>query len=349
MKNPMIAKNTCKIGAVLVAGLYLSTASAATFTWTGSGDGTTWTDVDNWNGINYAGQIQADLANITNGDTVTVGANVPQQVDLEVSGGSTVKIASGGALGMVNTASTVSGSSLEIASGGTLTRNGNNLFVRANGATAGVLKMTGGTFSSAAVGAYVFSATGVSASLQGTSRVELSGSASFGDANTFMYFSDQVYMDSVFSINGSGVTTGGRDVFVRPKYATSTSTLEFIMDASGVSSFDSTYKMTLTDAVAGSADLSVDVTGRGAGLFTDTLADYGSLIGTFGTIDVVGSAGALSLGTWDSLSAGEYAIDYAGAGGTIQLQYNAIPEPSSIALMGLALGALVMFSRRKRA
>ncbi len=163
------------------------------------------------------------------------------------------------------------------------------------------------------------------------------------------YWGDVSGANAVFTITGSNVTTGGRDLLLRPKTG-ATSLLSFVADRAGVSAMNSTFKMEISNTGFGSTNLAVDLSALAPGTGTLTLANYGSvLVGTFGLANIPYGATTLSAGILGSLGNNEYAIDYGDRrDGSITLQYNVIPEPSTLALFGLAGVAVVIGLRRTR-
>ena len=70
--------------------------------------------------------------------------------------------------------------------------------------------------------------------------------------------------------------------------------------------------------------------------------------GSFGSVTITdGAFGTLTPGTPGSLNPGEYSLSYTGGDGTgISIFYNTIPEPASMALIGL--GGMLLAARRRR-
>ncbi|WOO40930.1 PEP-CTERM sorting domain-containing protein [Rubellicoccus peritrichatus] len=109
----------------------------------------------------------------------------------------------------------------------------------------------------------------------------------------------------------------------------STFTLGFVADAAGVSAINSIGELDLVgNATQDDAVLNLDLTAYTGGAGTITLASYGTLVGTFGSINVIGGAGT---------------IDY-GSGTGDSITFTVIPEPTTYAalfgMVGLALGAI---------
>jgi hypothetical protein len=105
----------------------------ASYTWTGGGNGTTWTDVNNWSpNTGYPGQAANDSATINSGSAVTLNVTPANALaSLALSGASDSL-----ALGSNNlNAGTLSGSGTITVAGGTLTANG----------TIGSITMTSGS------------------------------------------------------------------------------------------------------------------------------------------------------------------------------------------------------------
>ncbi len=80
--EPKLVKTAVKYSLFFFLFLFLGTfhAFASTYLWTGSGDGTSWTDIANWSssdgGTSYPGADSSDVANINIQSTITLTSNI---------------------------------------------------------------------------------------------------------------------------------------------------------------------------------------------------------------------------------------------------------------------------------
>ncbi|MCR5126128.1 MAG: hypothetical protein K6B43_13200 [Treponema sp.] len=80
--EPKLIKTAVKYSLFFFLFLFLGTfhAFASTYLWTGSGDGTSWTDIANWSssdgGTSYPGADSSDVANINIQSTITLTSNI---------------------------------------------------------------------------------------------------------------------------------------------------------------------------------------------------------------------------------------------------------------------------------
>jgi len=116
----------------------------------------------------------------------------------------------------------------------------------------------------------------------------------------------------------------------------------FELDDTGVSTIDATGQLRIWDDGGSPAgNLIVDTSGYN-GQHTVDLFTYGSLSGTFGTVQILGSELTEGNGT-DPMT---YSLDY--SGGDITLVFNNVPEPSAFTLAAFGLLGLLGWRQRRR-
>ena len=147
----------------------------------------------------------------------------------------------------------------------------------------------------------------------------------------------------VFKVIGDGGTIGADDFSISKN-----SKAVFELDGTGISTIQVGDELKIWDDGSGNPAgiLSVDTSARGVGQYTVDLFTYGSLSGTFGTVQILYGGDLLTPGT--GTVKGTYNLDYtAGTGNkTVRLTYYS-PEPATLALMGLGGLGLVLGRKRR--
>jgi len=334
-------------------------------TWTGTIGN--WTD-DSW-GLSgdYPGSATSPdntgLIQGTNAD-VTLDTQLSSQLGLlRFWGGSTLTVDTGGGVELgASTVLDLRKATLNV-SGGTVRALHNVTFGRWNGATEeSQLHVSSGVFdygaspgggrifilrnnSNAGIGSISVSGSGTLQALNGgvfvhtslgEASLSLSGSATFdlvgaSASSTWDMAGDTgiAGLSHTFTLSGSSVTAeaGGLNA-----YATDSdqqALIKFIADGSGFSTF-SVGTLNLSGG-AKAADLEVDVAGLGAGTYE--LFSYTTLSGSaFNSVTILNGNGT---------------IDY-GAGSSDTVSITVVPEPSTLALFGMAGAAALMAFRRRR-
>jgi len=279
-------------------------------------------------------------------------ANYPSEAALLTSAG-TLLIQSGDSITMGNSlfmsVSTVNqtGGSISV-SGATRIRSNYTL----NG---GSLTTTGASYVETAGTLAVVSGTlNVSSSIEygmGTNAINLSG----GDVTIVQLRNDKVTTSSgSVTVTGSTFTKLQSTILVFADLgASASSNVNFVFDGSGVTPWSvigGPSSLTLGTGI-NAANLSVNVSAMlSEGVAGVNLFDYGNaatVSGAFGTVAITDTTyGTLTLGTEGALNAGEYFLDYGGIGDTdVTLFYNTVPEPGTLALLGLGLLALPLRRR----
>ncbi len=234
---------------------------------------------------------------------------------------------------------------------GTMTQTGGSvtandwLSVGRDGGATGLYTMSGGTLTITNDGLTIGENNGA------TGTMDVSGSSIIETPNLQVgRFGGGA--EGTLSIDGSNVLLVTGNMRVGGDAAAETDTtgnIEFIADANGVSAITATGDLLLnTGASVGSSNLSVDLTAD------SDFALWGAT-GTLQEILLIDYAGAL-LGNFTGLTEGSIVdigggktatISYVGGDGTdVVLQVFAVPEPSSMIVLGL--GALALVSRRRR-
>jgi len=330
---------------IVIAALALASATQAA-PWGGGTADWTSTGVDNWGlGVGVYpgdGANGTEAAVLTSGGTATIGTgdSINLTDNQNFQSATTTVTQSGGTFAVSNSLPRV-GNTWNL-SGGTMTFSDGVQFFSSSGG--GEINVSGGTFSTTAM------------QWRGLGNLTVSGGS----------FTTGV-MDFGFDGNGSGSISVIGSTATKLEANTlkliggaSPATANFTFDNSGVNYWDLIGGSATTLFIDSTSILTVDL-GTYDAVNGDNLFAYNSLApgvsGTFDTanISITGDTfgGAFTLGaSAGSLDPGEYYIDYTAdfdGGGAVVLYANnaVIPEPSTFALLGIALLILGAFGRRK--
>lgn len=323
-------KNTTKTAyAIGIAALFTSVqaAQAANIAWTNAGDGT-WTNTASWIGGVLPGTAPNDTALITGGDVATVSSAITSvnEVDINVRNSSVPAT-------LTITANLNSINDINIATSGNPTAN----VISQSGGTvtaSGVLSIGG---AAGATAAYKLSGSGVLNLTQTGNNItvlvgDLGTLSVAGSATLSTMGNTVVAAGGTVSLDGSGASFLAGAVGPNRDFTMQTTAgLQFTLDTLGVGTIDVADKFTVH---AASSVLSIDAS-LFAGTGTMDLVTYTSMVNTF-------AAGSISITGLDGGRTGSIGYD------ANSMNLAIIPEPSTFALLGMSLGALMLIRKRQR-
>ena len=288
-----------------------SVVSGGSGNWANSGTNTPW-------GSPYTPPTSADTAFIRNNATVTVNTNVGSILGLTVgeSTAGTPPVAGSG--------------TLQIDTGGSLTVSGTvALMRRSNQNTAvGVINLNGGTFSH--TGTMWIGGPGVSATANSSGTLNISGASTLTSTNHIVVGSASAAVSTgLVNVIGSNANITGTSFSLN-----AAGTLKFTLDSTGIS--DMVYSGAVS-FVTGST-LTIDGTAFGGAAGNYTLIDGATLTG-FDDLNI----------TYTGFNPGYTPIvNFDSGTQSLVLNVTGVPEPSTYAMVGAGLAAVLFGLRRKR-
>lgn len=334
-----MARDLMRMSLSLVLVISMPLAAQAV-SWNGGGDGTNWSDPDNWGGTAPAHPEDA-----------VIDPSTSTTVVLSSDAGFIDQLQMGGTAGVLNTLHLMPGANLQMANYSRVGRNGDN-----NGDFVKIL-ISGGSFQQAANDLHL----GWDATSPESIVVEITG-GTFDAFDEFRVGQNDLDGGQVeFYVNGSGgtVTVGELELVDNPNNDTWKPALHFTIDAGGVAPItvdgmgntgNGTVKFDINST------LLLDVASASA---PNSLTLVSALL-VSGNQSALMDAGGTVINAGDTISAGllggqEYLYDlyydsaYDGTGtpGVYLTNLQVVPEPASAVLMGL-LGLGLVCLRGKR-
>ncbi len=343
-------KLICLIAMVTIA----VSVDAANVRWDNGGSDSDWHTPENWSGNALPGD--GDKPIFSNNDIASISSDVNNEfTKINIKKATAVITHSAGTLGADNNYDfELKGGTYNL-NGGTIAVNG-NINVYRGGDQDSTLNITSGNLTPGNRDINVsknrdnnttkkLKISGGVITTLGTPKANLGDLELDGDADTYTGCRQilEIVGDTASISIGSDFRLGSLGAEIAPELI-----LEF--SASGITLIDVGDDFSIIQGGAPSAaKLVVDVFELGSAPQTtyDLIKYGGAQAGTFGTVGVTDSAGAMTPGIWDGLGHHEYAIKYDGGTGsdTVQLQVNTTPEPGTF--MVLVLAGLAMVRVRK--